>query len=157
MKRPIRPDEQKLWAMVAATVHAKPGRHAPPKPAAPAPPKGAGKTPDPPVRLPLAEAKPPKPKIPRFAPDDIEPGRKHRIARERDPMGARIDLHGMDQDRAPRGAGGLHPARLGRWPSLGAGDHRQGRPGRRRPAAASAGMARRPGPARRGGRYLGGA
>lgn len=100
MKRPIRPDEQKLWAMVAATVHAKPGRHAPPKPAAPAPPKGAGKTPDPPVRLPLAEAKPPKPKIPRFAPDDIEPGRKHRIARERDPMGARIDLHGMDQDRA---------------------------------------------------------
>jgi DNA-nicking Smr family endonuclease len=31
---------------------------------------------------------------------EIEPGRKHRIAKERDPIGARIDLHGMDQDRA---------------------------------------------------------
>lgn len=30
----------------------------------------------------------------------IEPRRKHRIAREREEIGARIDLHGMDQDRA---------------------------------------------------------
>jgi DNA-nicking Smr family endonuclease len=33
-------------------------------------------------------------------PDPIEPGRKRRIARARDPIEARIDLHGMDQDRA---------------------------------------------------------
>ncbi|MCH1927845.1 Smr/MutS family protein, partial [Shewanella sp. C31] len=32
--------------------------------------------------------------------DPIEPNRKHRIARERDPIGGRIDLHGMTQDRA---------------------------------------------------------
>ena len=37
MKRPIRPDEQKLWAMVAATVHAKPGRKGELNLAAPAP------------------------------------------------------------------------------------------------------------------------
>jgi DNA-nicking Smr family endonuclease len=36
----------------------------------------------------------------RTEPEDIEPRRKHRIARERDPIGARIDLHGMTQDRA---------------------------------------------------------
>ena len=32
----------------------------------------------------------------------IEPRRKHRIARERDPIGARLDLHGLDQERARR-------------------------------------------------------
>ncbi|HEY9234086.1 MULTISPECIES: Smr/MutS family protein [Phenylobacterium] len=101
MKRPIRPDEQKLWAMVAATVRAKPGRKAelPPAPA-PGHKKPTGKVVDPAARLPLLEAKPAPPKPPRMAPEDIEPGRRHRIARERDPIGARIDLHGMDQDRA---------------------------------------------------------
>ena len=33
-------------------------------------------------------------------PDPIEPLRKRRIARERDPIEARLDLHGLDQDRA---------------------------------------------------------
>lgn len=33
-------------------------------------------------------------------PERIEPGRKRRIARERDPIGARLDLHGMTQDTA---------------------------------------------------------
>ncbi|MBS0362039.1 MAG: Smr/MutS family protein [Proteobacteria bacterium] len=32
--------------------------------------------------------------------DPIEPNRRHRISRERDPIGARLDLHGYDQDRA---------------------------------------------------------
>ncbi len=41
----------------------------------------------------------PKPKTP-LAPDPIEPLRKRRIARERDPIEARLDLHGLDQDRA---------------------------------------------------------
>ena len=101
MKRPIRPDEQKLWAMVAATVHPKPGRKVErPEAPAPKPARAGGKTADPAARLPLGEAKPPPPKPPRLAPEDIEPRRKHRIARERDPVGARIDLHGMGQDRA---------------------------------------------------------
>lgn len=33
-------------------------------------------------------------------PDAIEPGRKRRIVRARDPIEARLDLHGLDQDRA---------------------------------------------------------
>ncbi|WP_374534870.1 Smr/MutS family protein [Phenylobacterium sp.] len=107
MKRPIRPDEQKLWAMVAATVHPKPGRDAerlaqalaePAK--AEAPKKSGGKVADPAARLALAEAKPaPRPPM-RLEVDPIEPRRKHRITRERDVIGARIDLHGMDQARA---------------------------------------------------------
>ena len=72
MKRPIRPDEQKLWAMVAATVHPKPGREAErlaqaladAKPAEPR--KSGGKVADPAARLPLAEAKP-APRPPRSA------------------------------------------------------------------------------------------
>jgi DNA-nicking Smr family endonuclease len=102
MKRPIRPDEQKLWAMVAATVHPKPGRKAelPPAPPAPDLKKTGGKVTDPAARLTLPEIKLPQPKPPRLAPENIEPGRRRRIARERDPIGAHIDLHGMDQDRA---------------------------------------------------------
>ena len=34
------------------------------------------------------------------APGDIEPRRKRRLIRERDPIDLRLDLHGMDQDRA---------------------------------------------------------
>jgi DNA-nicking Smr family endonuclease len=34
------------------------------------------------------------------APEAIEPNRKRRISRDREPIGARLDLHGMDQDRA---------------------------------------------------------
>jgi DNA-nicking Smr family endonuclease len=34
------------------------------------------------------------------SPAPIEPLRKRRIARERDPIEARLDLHGLDQDRA---------------------------------------------------------
>jgi DNA-nicking Smr family endonuclease len=30
----------------------------------------------------------------------VEPGRRHRIHRDREPIGARLDLHGMTQDRA---------------------------------------------------------
>ena len=45
-----------------------------------------------------ARAKP-RPKAPQ-PPDGIEPSRKRRIARDRDPIDARLDLHGMDQDQA---------------------------------------------------------
>ena len=42
-----------------------------------------------------AAAKPPAPD-----PQGIEPRRKHRIARGREIVEARLDLHGLDQDRA---------------------------------------------------------
>jgi DNA-nicking Smr family endonuclease len=37
---------------------------------------------------------------PQAPPGDIEPGRKRRLARERDPLTFRLDLHGLNQDRA---------------------------------------------------------
>jgi len=90
--------------MVAATVHPLPGRPHPegpsaiPDTAAPgdalSPPKpGAGGLTAGPVPARPGLAPPPPSKV-------IEPGRRHRIARERDPIGAHIDLHGMDQARA---------------------------------------------------------
>ena len=100
MKRPLRPDEQKLWSVVAATVHPLPGR---------ATPVSEDKAPDalPPEALPIAKTRargapaqapavPPKPKgpTPWPGPELIEPNRHHRIVRERDPIAARLDLHG---------------------------------------------------------------
>jgi len=85
-----RPDDHRLWARVAATVHPLAGRVAPvidPQdvPAAP-------------VQTPLPVKNPPKARAAYAPPTDIEPNRLRRIVRE--PMEARIDLHGMDQDRA---------------------------------------------------------
>lgn len=103
MKRPLRPDELNLWARVAATVHPAPGRHAPPQAAAePTPP---------PTSAPHRPSTPPKPGAVKSAaarahirrqapPETIEPGRMRRLTRERDPLGPRLDLHGLDQDQA---------------------------------------------------------
>ena len=96
MKRPLRPEELRVWSVVAGTVHPLPGRVS----AVPAPsPQAAGA--DVPAHVPppaKAERKPPQ--RGRNALEGIEPNRRHRIARERDPIGARLDLHGYDQDRA---------------------------------------------------------
>jgi DNA-nicking Smr family endonuclease len=95
MKRPLKPEDLKVWSVVAATVHplvgrATPKAFPPPEPAIPAAP----------LRLMATElAKPPALRR-RDGLDPIEPGRKRRIVRERDPIGARLDLHGLDQDRA---------------------------------------------------------
>ena len=90
--------------MVASTVHPLPGRSHPERPQAPGDPQPLGDA--------LSPQKPgtgglipgPIPTGPRMAPPPpsktIEPGRRHRIAKERDPIGAHIDLHGMDQARA---------------------------------------------------------
>jgi DNA-nicking Smr family endonuclease len=110
VKRPVKPDELRLWSMVAATVHPMPGRAvpkaeaaqaaAPPEPAIPPKP---GKRPAGPVYTAKSPniGTPPVPP-PRPPPGDrpIEPRRKHRIAKERDPIGAHIDLHGLGQDQA---------------------------------------------------------
>lgn len=92
MKRPLRPEEVSVWSLVTGTVHPLPGRSAP----KPTPDKAAEVAARVPVK-PAAEKKPPKP---RLGLDPIEPNRRHRIARERDPIAARLDLHGLDQDRA---------------------------------------------------------
>lgn len=97
MKRALTPDELALWSKVAATVRPAPGRKvpkAPAQPAAGAAPQAESRAPQPsPVHLP----KRPRPLAP---PDLIEPGRRRRIVRERDPIDGRIDLHGMTFDQA---------------------------------------------------------
>lgn len=99
MKRPLKPEEVRLWGLVASTVHPLPGRVTPRPSPDPAP------TPAPPAKLAPAsklttQAKPKPPLPPRTGAEPIEPGRLTRIARGRDPIGGRIDLHGLDQDRA---------------------------------------------------------
>jgi DNA-nicking Smr family endonuclease len=93
MKRPLRPEELKVWGVVAATVHPLPGRAAP----APPPQETAAETP---ARAPAPPPQAPRPVRPRQAVEEIEPNWRWRIAREREAIGARLDLHGMDQDRA---------------------------------------------------------
>jgi DNA-nicking Smr family endonuclease len=97
MKRPIRPEELRLWGLVASTVHPLPGRAAPT--AAEAMPASTIDPKAPAARIPIPVAKPPAPPR-RNAADEIEPRRHRRIARERDPIGAHIDLHGLGQDQA---------------------------------------------------------
>jgi len=110
MKRPLKADEVKLWTVVASTVRLAPGKRLPDPPEAeleqPTIKAKADKPPPSPfvkrkaAAPPVAPPKPsPKPKTPP-TPAAIEPLRKRRIARERDPIEARLDLHGLDQDRA---------------------------------------------------------
>jgi DNA-nicking Smr family endonuclease len=96
MKRTLRSEELNLWAHVAATVRPAPGRVAPrAEPVAEALPARTA---------PSASARPPAPARPVIrhhgVPEAIEPGRMRRLTRERDPMGPRLDLHGLDQDQA---------------------------------------------------------
>ncbi len=95
MKRPLKPEDLRVWGLVTSTVHPLPGRATPnvEEGALPAP-SGAIK----PIR-PFA-ATTPDIRHARENLDDIEPNRRHRIAREREPIGARLDLHGLTQDRA---------------------------------------------------------
>lgn len=96
MKRPLRADELQDWAQVARTIELLPGRVVPEIPearAAPVPRTAPGQA----VPLPSAGRPGPKPVVP---PDPIEPKRHKRIIRARDPIEARLDLHGLDYDRA---------------------------------------------------------
>ncbi len=98
MARKLKPEEARLWSHVASTVRPRPGMTLPPAGADAVKPKIDPKAA--PAHLPVATA--PKPKRPGIAPppDPIEPGRKRRIVRGRDPLEARIDLHFMTHDRA---------------------------------------------------------
>jgi DNA-nicking Smr family endonuclease len=96
VKRPLRPEEANLWARVAATVRPAPGRDAPK-------PVGMAGLIDAPLTQRSAAACPPaRTAHPHRhgAPEPIEPRRLRRLVREREELGPRIDLHGMNQDRA---------------------------------------------------------
>lgn len=109
MKRPLKPEDHRIWGLVAATVHPLPGKATPQRPALDgegqaAPAAKAGKSDSiTGVRTP-AHTSPPvsrrTPPSPSGEGKYIEPNRRHRISKERDPIGARLDLHGLDQDRA---------------------------------------------------------
>ena len=103
---PRRPGEdERLWAVIAATVRPFPGRALSKPP--PEPEKAAAKTPP---RAPVAIGKsaappPPAPRPPTrprgpSAPQWIEPNRLRQIDIGREPLTAVLDLHGLSQDAA---------------------------------------------------------
>jgi DNA-nicking Smr family endonuclease len=91
MKRHPTPEELHLWGRIAATVHPLQGRAEPRK--------ARARTLDAAARVEPKDLKPAT-DVRRGALEDIEPNRRHRIAREREEIGGRIDLHGLTQDRA---------------------------------------------------------
>jgi DNA-nicking Smr family endonuclease len=102
MKRPPRQDEMRLWGMVTATVRAKSTHKA-----AGWAPKAEKSAVQPTTLQPMAplllDPHSLKPATNQRAPgpiEGIEPNRKRKIAREHTPLDARLDLHGLDQDRA---------------------------------------------------------
>lgn len=100
MKRRARPEELRLWAVVTATVNPAAGRKRvtppedEPKTAAPPKPTVTLKPFAPDAHKTVAKASPAAPAL------AIEPNRKRRLTRERDPIDLTLDLHGLDQDRA---------------------------------------------------------
>ncbi|CAN5310849.1 Smr/MutS family protein [soil metagenome] len=84
-------EDERLWRAVTAGPTLRPARPPSPAPSAPAH--------VPSLDVPALGAHRPAPK-PHTAPSAIEPGRHRRLAREREPIDATLDLHGLDQDRA---------------------------------------------------------
>lgn len=101
----LSPEDRRIWARVAGSVtpskpkkppRVVPGAVVPDPPAAPHP-KGAIKArPPAPAFAPPA----PAPSRARGLPDELEPRRQRRLSRERDPIEARIDLHGYGRFQA---------------------------------------------------------
>jgi DNA-nicking Smr family endonuclease len=102
MKRPLRAEDKRLWALVAATVRPAPGRVHPELPEATPDPARTAAAPGAPAAIPTPPTHQTSKTPPRRTPPPaaIEPLRKRRLIRERDAIEARIDLHGLDQDRA---------------------------------------------------------
>lgn len=93
-RRTLRPDEQRLWLSVTGHAPQPVLKPASPETKAASAPAAA---PHRPVLPPIPQVRRPKAPGPLEA---IEPGRKRRLIRERDPIDATLDLHGLDQDRA---------------------------------------------------------
>ena len=105
MRRGLGPEEVGLWTVVTATVRPIPSRL--PRPVAPpiaaATPAQPPPPPKPASRPRKSAAPPPASKPASVVGTDlygIEPGRRRRIVRGRDEIAGRLDLHGLDQDRA---------------------------------------------------------
>ena len=96
MRRPLDPADDRLWAIVTSTVRPLRGRTVPKPPTRVEPAREPGERP---AAATTAGPAPAKRKFPQ-PPQAIEPKRHRRLAIEREPLGARIDLHGFDQDRA---------------------------------------------------------
>jgi len=102
---PLSPEDRRLWARITGTVAprraVKAARIDPPAPVTPevvAP--MTRRMPVPPVPAATKAAGTPSPPRPRAAPEALEPRRQRRLARERDPIEARIDLHGFSRFEA---------------------------------------------------------
>ncbi|HYC68419.1 Smr/MutS family protein [Brevundimonas sp.] len=101
----LSPDDRRIWARVAGSVTPSKPKKAPrivvgaanPEPAAAPPAKGPTK-----VRGVPAPYAPPTapPARARGLPEELEPRRQRRLSRERDPIEARIDLHGYGRFQA---------------------------------------------------------
>jgi len=101
----LSPDDRRIWARVAGSVTPAKPKKAPriipgaavvDPPAAPLP-RGPAKP-----RAPAPGWSPPvaAPARPRGHPEELEPRRQRRLSRERDPIEARIDLHGYGRFQA---------------------------------------------------------
>ena len=97
MKRPLKPEETRLWRAVASTVRPFDGRVLPPEPE---PPPRPVAHPKPPLVAEAHRAPTPPPRKVPGALHAIEPNRARRIVVGREAIGARLDLHGLDQDQA---------------------------------------------------------
>ena len=110
MKRPPRPEELRLWGMVTDTVRERLGDkplklRAKVKIKPIKAPKAAKAQPThlasiAPLRIDPSEIRPAPARTPKSAPEHIEPNRRRRLIKEHDPIGARLDMHGFDQDQA---------------------------------------------------------
>lgn len=99
MTRGLTPEDRRLWARVAATLDRK--KPLPPEPPAVEPARSVARSkprPAPPAYTPPRSA--PAAPRPWPAPEELEPRRRQRLARERDAIDARMDLHGFGRFEA---------------------------------------------------------
>ena len=101
MARGLTPDDRRIWSRVAATLDTTRKPAPVVEPEAPARPPAARTTmkprPTPPGYTPPRSTPAPRPHP---TPEELEPRRQRRLARERDQIDARIDLHGHGRFQA---------------------------------------------------------
>jgi DNA-nicking Smr family endonuclease len=101
-RRTLTRDDRRLWSRVERMLDKVTAKAAAPEPEAPAapeqksPPKFIKPVKAPPPPAPVEKPRP----VPHAAPHELEPRRHRRLARERDPIDARIDLHGHGRFQA---------------------------------------------------------
>jgi len=93
-------EDRRLWARVAGSVAPRPGRSVDAPAEAPPPGRATTSSSKPGAPPELVAALRPAPQAPRKPAEVLEPRRQRRLARERDPIEARIDLHGHGRFQA---------------------------------------------------------